>query len=78
MVGVDPDERRGRRAERRDLGQRDVHEHDLPGDDVDAQIGVNPRQDETHQERRPHQRDEVGGHQWLVALGLSGAPGRAR
>jgi hypothetical protein len=58
---VAKEERRGR-AESGDLGKRDVDEDDLPRQHVDAQIGVDAREDETHQERRPQKGQEIAEH----------------
>jgi hypothetical protein len=54
-------EERDGRPERGDLGERDVDEDDLARDHVDAKVGVDARQDQAHQERRPHQGEEVAG-----------------
>ncbi len=43
------------RAERRDLRQREVDEHDVAGQHLDAEIGVDADQAERHQERRPQE-----------------------
>ena len=48
--------------ERGDLGQRDVDEDHLARDDVEAQIGVDAREHQAHQERHPHQREQVARH----------------
>ncbi len=54
-------ERRGG-AEGGDLGQRDVDEDDLARQHVDTQIGVDAREDQAHEERRPQERQEIGEH----------------
>ena len=38
-----------------DLGEGDVDEHDFAGQDVNAEVRVNAREDQAHQERRPEQ-----------------------
>jgi hypothetical protein len=45
------EEQRDRGAERGDLRQREVDEDHPPLDDVHAQVGVNPRQDQARHER---------------------------
>jgi hypothetical protein len=47
---VVPCQVRHRRPERRDLRQRQVHEDDPALDDVHAEIGVDPRQDQARDE----------------------------
>ena len=61
-LGVVADEERGGGAQRGDLGHRDVHEDDLAGQHVDAEIGVDAGEHQAHQERRPQDRDQVGEH----------------
>ena len=56
VAGEVPD----RPAERRDLGEREVHEDDAALDDVDAEIGVDPGQDEARDERG--EQDFEDGH----------------
>src|SRR5713226_1119500 len=58
---VAQEERRGG-AEGRDLGERDVHEDDLARQHVDAEVGVDPRQHEAHEEGHPEEGEELGGH----------------
>ena len=45
-----------RRAERRDLRQREIDEHDVAGQHLDAEIGVDADEAEGHQKRRPQKR----------------------
>ena len=45
-------QQRDRRAERRDLRQREVDEDDAALDDVDAEVGVDAGQDQAGDERR--------------------------
>ena len=53
---------RDRRAERRDLREREIDEDDVAGQHLDAEIGVDADQAERHQERRPQQRERVAHH----------------
>jgi len=61
-VGLPAQEKRRRRAERGDLSQRDVDEDDLAREDVDAEVGVDAREHQAHEEWRPQDREEVAGH----------------
>ena len=61
-VGLPAEEERRRRAEGGDLRERDVHEDDLAGEDVDAEIGVDAGEHQAHEERRPQEREELAGH----------------
>ena len=67
-VHVVADEERGGRAQRGDLGQGDIDEDDLTGQNVDAEVGVDPGEDEAHQERDPQQLQQVD-HVLLERLG---------
>ncbi len=59
LQGEVEEERRGG-PERRDLGEGDVDEHDLAGQHVDAEVRVDAREDQAHEEGRPEQREEIG------------------
>ncbi len=56
------EEKRRRGAEGGDLGERDVDEDHLARQYVDAQVGVDAREDQTHEEGRPQERQEIGEH----------------
>ena len=60
---VEAEEEGGGGAQGGDLGQRDVDEDDFSGDDMKPEVGVDAGQHEAHQERHPHQRQEVAGHE---------------
>ena len=45
-----------RRAERRDLREREVHEDDAALDDVQAEVGVDARDDQARGDRRGEER----------------------
>ena len=49
-----------RPAERRDLGEGEVHEDDTPLDDVDAEVRMDAREDEARDERG--KQDFENGH----------------
>ena len=51
-VGLDSVKHRNGGAERGDLGQRQVHENHAALHHVDPQVGVNPGQNQTGNERR--------------------------
>ena len=53
------------RTEGGDLRHRDVHEHDLAGEHVDTEIGVDPREHQAHEERSPEDREQVEDHAQL-------------
>ena len=59
------------RAERRDLRQREIDEHDVAGQHLDAEIGVDADQAERHQERRPQELER--GHHRVAAAASSAA-----
>ena len=61
-VQIPAEEERGGGAEGGDLGQGDVDEDDLARQHVHAEIGVDAREHETHQEREPQEREELAGH----------------
>src|SRR5439155_1162930 len=61
-VGLPAQEKRRGGPERRDLSEGDVHEDDLAREDVDAQVRVDAREHQAHQERRPQDREEIADH----------------
>src|SRR5512144_3125241 len=56
------DQECGGGAERGDLGERDVDEDHLARDDVEAQVGMDAGEDQAHEERKPHQVQQLGAH----------------
>jgi hypothetical protein len=47
---------------RRDLRHRDIHEDDLAREHVDAEVGVDPGEDQAHEKGRPQNRDQLVDH----------------
>ena len=56
------EQERRRRAQGGDLGERDIHEDDLAGQHVDAEVGVDAGEDQTHEERRPQKGQQIAEH----------------
>jgi hypothetical protein len=50
-----PEHEGDRRAKRGDLREREIDEHDVTGEHLDAEIGVDADEAERHQERRPQE-----------------------
>jgi hypothetical protein len=61
-LGLVAEQEGGGGAERGDLRHGDVHEDDLAGQHVDAQVRVDAGQHEAHQKRRPQDRDQIVDH----------------
>src|SRR6185369_4010754 len=57
---------RHRRAERGDLGEREVDEDDSPLDDVNAEIRVDAGDDQAGHERREQELQDVPAHGYLT------------
>ena len=67
-----------RRAERRHLGQREVHEDHLARDDVEAEVGVDRHDDQAGHERRQQEavdQDRASGAPSREAGRETGDPG---
>ena len=70
-VELEAEEERRGGAQRGDLRERDVDEDDLAREHVHAQVRVDPREHQTHEEWCPEQREQLEEHPRLCYLSAS-------
>src|SRR4029450_14099635 len=78
-IQLEPEEKGAGGAQSGDLGERDVHEDHLSAQDMKAKIGMDAGEHEAHQERHPHQGEQIAPHVYPISLWLNkmtSGPGR--